>query len=74
MAYKYFLYSSQQATFMANVERNMGRTYRVGTVYTKGTKKSFTEMSSSPTSIYSDAKIVAEGEETSMKFNLPKGV
>lgn len=74
MAYKYFLYSSQQATFMTEVEKNMGRTYRVGTVYTKGTRKSFTEMSSSPTSIYSDVKVVAEGEETSMKYTLPQGV
>ena len=59
---------------MAEVEKNMGRTYRVGTVYTKGTRKSFTEMSSSPTSIYSDVKVVAEGEETSMKYTLPQGV
>ena len=74
MAYKYFLYSSQQAEFMATVERSMGRTFRVGTVFTKGTRKSFTELSSSPRSRYADARIVAEGEETTFKYILPQGV
>lgn len=74
MAYKYFLYSSRQAEFRSNVERGMGRTFRVGTVFTKGTRKSFTELSDTPSSIYPDAKIVAEGEETSFRFTLPQGV
>lgn len=74
MAYKYFLYSSQQADFLQLVEKNMGHTFKVGTVYAKGTRKSFTELSSSPKSQYSDAKIVAEGEESSFKFTLPRGV
>ena len=73
MAYKYFLYSSQQANFFKTVEQNMGRTFHVGTVFYKGTKKSFTELSSTPTNNYSDAKIVAEGEETSLRFTLPGG-
>lgn len=74
MAYKYFLYSSQQQEFLTKVEKSMGKTFRVGTVFTKGTKKSFTELSSSPTSTYSDARIVAEGEETDFRYTLPKGV
>ena len=74
MAYKYFLYSSQQADFMTTVEKNMGRTFRIGTVYTKGSRKSSTELSSSPKSMYSDAKIVAEGEETTFRYTLPQGV
>ena len=74
MAYKYFLYSSRQLEFRSNVERSMGRTFRVGTVFTKGTRKSFTELSDTPNSIYPDAKIVAEGEETSFRFTLPQGV
>ena len=72
--YKYFIYSSQQLAFLAEVEKKMGKTFRVGTVYTKGSKRSFTEMSLSPHSRYADAKIVAEGEEREMKFILPKGV
>lgn len=74
MAYKYFLYSSQQADFLKLVEKNMGHTFKVGVVYTKGTRKSFTELSSTPNSQYSDAKIVAEGEESSFKYTLPQGV
>lgn len=74
MAYKYFLYSSQQAEFMANVERGMGRTFRIGVVYTKGARKNFTELSSTSKSMYSDARIVAEGEESSFKYTLPQGV
>lgn len=74
MAYKYFIYSSQQADFLANVEKTMGKTFRVGTVYTKGTRKSFTELSSTPNSKYADAKIVAQGEENTFKFTLPQGV
>ena len=74
MAYKYFLYSSQQADFMATIEKSMGKSFRVGTVFTKGTRKSFTELSSSPSSRYADARIVAEGEETTFKYILPQGV
>lgn len=73
MAYKYFLYSAQQQEFLTHVEKSMGHTFRVGTVYTKGSRKSFTELSDSPNSQYSDAKIVAQGEESTFKYTLPKG-
>lgn len=73
MAYKYFLYSSEQQKFMTNVQAQMGKQYKVGTVIVKGTKKSFTEMSTKPSNIYSDCKIVAEGDDTKMKFTLPTG-
>ena len=71
MAYKYFLYSSQQEEFMKNTEAKRGRQFKVGTVYTKGTRKNFTELSFSPTNRYSDCKLIAEGEENNMKFTLP---
>lgn len=71
MAYKYFLYSSQQEEFMRNTESKRGKQFKVGTVYTKGTRKSFTELSSKPTNRYSDVKLVCEGEESSFKFSLP---
>ena len=73
MAYKYFLYSSQQEKFFSDIEKSMGKKFKVGIVFTKGTKKSFTEISSNPTNGYSDAKIVAEGEETSFRYTLPRG-
>lgn len=74
MAYKYFLYSSQQLAFQTGIEKSMGKTYRVGTVFAKGTKKSFTELSSNPTNRFSDTRIVAEGEESDFRYELPRGV
>lgn len=74
MAYKYFLYSPQQESFFKKVEESMGRTFRVGTVFYKGTKKSFTEMSAKPSNQYSDTRIVAEGEESTFRYEIPRGV
>lgn len=74
MAYKYFLYSSQQVAFQTGIEKSMGKTYKVGVVFAKGTKKSFTELSSSPTNRFSDTRIVAQGEESDFRYELPKGV
>lgn len=71
MAYVYFLYSSQQETFFKNVEASMGRTYKVGTVISKGTRKSFTEISNTPTNKYSDSRIVAKGEQSKFRYTLP---
>ena len=68
MAYMYFKYSSQQEEFFKQVEASRGKRYRVGVVFTKGTKKSFTEMSTTPTSRFSDMKIVAQGEQTDFKY------
>lgn len=74
MAYMYFKYSSQQEEFFKQVEASRGKRFRVGVVFTKGTKKSFTEMSSNPTSRFSDFKIVAQGEQSDFKYTLPGGV
>ena len=73
MAYKYFLYSSQQLEFQKKIESNMGKAYQPGVVFTRGTKKSFTEMNETGKSTYSDAKVVAEGEESTMKYTIPRG-
>lgn len=71
MAYKYFLYSVEQMKFMKDMQKRMGKRYQVGVVFHKGKKLSFTELSSSANSRYSDAKVVAEGEATTMKYTLP---
>lgn len=73
MPYVYFKYSAQQEEFFKRVEESMGRRYKVGVVFTKGTKKSFTEMSPTPTSRYSDTKIVAQGEQSDFKYTIPGG-
>lgn len=74
MAYKYFIYSSEQLEFMKRMESKMGHTFKVGTVFNKGKRCSFTELSSSPNLKYSDSKIVAEGEESLFSYTPPRGV
>lgn len=74
MAKKYFIYSEQQLKLRKDVEYKMGRKFRVGHVIVNGTRKPFTELSSSPKSIYSDAKIVAETDDIDlMRYTLPQG-
>ena len=71
--YRYFIYSSAQMAFQEKMETKQGKTYRVGTVIYRGKKRSFTELSRTGTSTYSDAQIVAQGDINSMKYTLPKG-
>lgn len=71
--YKYFIYSSEQLSFMERIEAKMGKKFKVGTVIYKGKKRSFTELSTTGKSNYSDAKIVAEGDISTIKYTLPKG-
>ena len=73
MAYKYFLYSSEQLKFRTQIEAKMGKVFKVGHVIVNGVRKPFTELSSAPSSRYSDAKIQAEGEEHSFRYTLPGG-
>lgn len=72
MAYKYFHYSTEQLQFLRKIESKMGRSFTPGTVFNKGKRCSFTELSSSKKSIYSDDKIVAEGDPDSFTYTLPK--
>lgn len=74
MAYKYFLYSSQQQEFQMKIEQGLGKRYQPGVVFTKGTKKNFTELSLTGRSTFSDAKVVAQGEESNFRYTLPRGV
>lgn len=74
MAYKYFHYSVEQLKFMKEMEKRRGRNFRVGTVFNKGRRLSFTEISSNITSRYSDDKVVAEGEESKFKYTPPRSV
>ena len=70
-ATKYFLYSNEQLKLRKEVEARMGKKFIVGTVIVNGTRKPFTELSSTEKSRYSDAKIVAEGDPTIMRYTLP---
>jgi len=71
MSYKYFLFSNEQLKAKTAIEKKMGKTFKPGVVFNKGKRSSFTELSSSPKNQYSDTKIVAEGDDTLMKYTLP---
>lgn len=73
MAIKYFLYSETQLKMRKEVEARMGKKFTVGHVIVNGVRKPFTELSSSPNSRFSDAKLVTSGEPTLIKYTLPEG-
>ena len=69
---KYFFYSAEQLKLRVRLEKTRGKTFNVGHVIVNGTRKPFTELSSKDTSIYPDAKLVASGEISLMKYTLPE--
>ena len=73
MAYKYFLYSSEQLKFRKVMEEKMGKKFRVGHVIVNGVRKPFTEISSTTSSRYTDSKLVAQCEIATMRYTLPGG-
>ena len=73
MAIKYFYYSSEQLKFRRQMEGKMGRKFSVGHVIVNGVRKPFTEITSVPKSRYADAKLVAKGEESTIRYTLPIG-
>lgn len=71
--YRYFIYSDEQLAFQKKMEQKVGKTYTPGTVIVNGRVRSFTELSRSGKSTYSDAVVVAEGDVKKFKYTLPKG-
>ena len=69
---KYFFYSAEQLKLRVQLEKRRGKIFNVGHVIVNGTKKPFTELSTKDTSIYPDAKLVASGEISVMKYTLPE--
>lgn len=70
---KYFLFSREQMEFRKSMEAKQGKKFKVGTVIVNGVRKHYTEMSDSGVSNYSDAKIVAHGDISKIKYTPPKG-
>lgn len=66
--YKYFIYSKEQYKTRTEIEKKIGKTFTPGTVMVKGERKKYTEVNTTGKSKYSDAKIIAEGEEERMNF------
>jgi hypothetical protein len=72
MAYKYFLYSDEQIAEKNKILNPVGKEFIPGTVAVGGTKKKFTQISSSNNiTRFVDCKIIAEGEESEMSFTEP---
>ena len=63
---KYFFYSAEQLKLRVQLEKRRGKTFNVGHVIVNGTRKPFTELSTK------DAKLVASGEISLMKYTLPE--
>lgn len=73
MAYKYFLYSKDQLDEQTSILEKRGKQFTPGVVVVNGIRKQFTQLSSSPTlPRFIDTKIVAEGEDSSFKYDKPK--
>ena len=71
-SYKYFLYSNDQYKQRESVEKNIGKIYTAGQVLVNGRWKNYTEISSNPANSFSDAKIVAEGDISDIKYTKAK--
>lgn len=68
---KNFFYSYEQLLMRKNIELSMGKKFKVGHVVVNGTRKPFTEMTSSAQSRFPDAKLVASGDPTTMNYTEP---
>lgn len=67
--YLYFLYSEQQKIKRIEIEAKMSRKFIPGYVIINGQKQFFTELSTKPTNIYPDVRLIAEGLKSTMKFS-----
>lgn len=75
----YFVYSEKQEKFRSDIEKTMSKKFVPGTVMVRGEKKKFTEMvtdldSFNQNRIYPDAKVIASGLKSKMKFTKPTSV
>lgn len=71
MATKYFIYSAEQAKFRKEVDAKIGKTYKPGQLYTGAKAITFTELNGTGKSKYPDARVVYQGETSSLKYTLP---
>lgn len=66
--YVYFIYSEQQEKLRKEVEAKIGREFKCGLVVVRGLRVPFTEMNITGTSRFPDAKLVAQGIKSRMKY------
>lgn len=66
----YFMFSSSQLKLRKEVEQQLGKEYRPGTVIVQGKPKQFTEIVDNPKkSSYSDSIIVTSGILSKTQYN-----
>lgn len=66
--YKYFFFSREQYEMRKNVEAGRNKEYVPGKVMNRGRWRDYTEICESPSSVYSDAVLVAEGYIENIKY------
>lgn len=67
----YFLYSEQQVSERASIEKTMSRVFNPGVVIVNGRKKIFTEISFKSSNRYPDCKVVASGYRSQFTYTNP---
>ena len=73
MAYRYFLYSKDYLDEQTTILEKRSKVFIPGTVVVNGIRKQFTQISSSANiPRFIDTQIIAEGEETSFKYDKPR--
>lgn len=60
---KYFLYSKEQQNRNTEMAHAIGKRYKVGKIRVGKTLEPYTELTTSPESIYTDFKVVATYED-----------
>ena len=72
--YVYFLYSEEQIKERNKILEKQGKVFVPGTVYVGMSRLSFSQMSEKDTlPRFIDTKIVAQGYQNQMKYDLPVG-
>lgn len=67
--YRYFLFSQEQFNDRTKAEAKLKKVYVPGKVMNRGRYVAFTEISASPKNIkYADAKVVAKGNLSEMRY------
>lgn len=71
---RYFLYSAEQFKMRSELEKKLGKTYMAGMVIVNGERKLFTELSTVPSSRFSDFKIITSGDPSKLTYKMPYSV
>jgi hypothetical protein len=71
-SYVYFLYSDEQFKEKNEILSKVGKSFSPGTVIVNGTRKKYTQLSTTQTiSRFIDSKVVAEGVLSSFTYTSP---